>query len=38
LWIHADAALVAFVNNWLQKELASGIPQQLLKEAMGSGN
>jgi cyclohexadienyl dehydratase len=34
LWIHADTALVRFINNWLQKELASGMPQQWLKDAM----
>jgi len=34
LWIHTDAALVGFVNNWLQKELGMGMPQQWLKEAM----
>jgi cyclohexadienyl dehydratase len=34
LWIHTDTALVDFVNNWLQKELAMGLPQQWLKEAM----
>ncbi len=34
LWIQPDAALVRFVNNWLQKELASGMPQQWLKEGM----
>jgi cyclohexadienyl dehydratase len=34
LWIHTDTALVVFINNWLQKELASGMPQQWLKEAM----
>jgi cyclohexadienyl dehydratase len=38
LWIHADTALVGFVNNWLQKELASGIPQQWLKETMWPGH
>jgi cyclohexadienyl dehydratase len=34
LWIHTDAALVGFVNNWLQKQLAAGMLQQWLKEAM----
>jgi cyclohexadienyl dehydratase len=34
LWIQKDAALVRFINNWLQKELSSGVPQQWLKEAM----
>jgi len=34
LWIHTDAALVDFVNNWLQKQLAVGMPQRWLKEAM----
>ncbi len=34
LWIQADTALVGFVNNWLQKQLAAGMPQQWLKEAM----
>lgn len=34
LWIQTDAALVRFINNWLQKELASGMPQQWLREAM----
>jgi len=34
LWIHMDTALVAFVNNWLQKQLAAGMPQRWLKEAM----
>ena len=38
LWIHTDTALVDFVNNWLQKELAAGIPQRWLKEAMVSGH
>lgn len=37
LWIHTDAALVGFVNAWLQKELAAGLPQQWLKEAMVAG-
>jgi len=34
LWIQTDTALVSFVNNWLRKALASGMPQQWLKEAM----
>jgi cyclohexadienyl dehydratase len=34
LWIHTDTALVGFVNNWLQKQLAMGMPQQWLNEAM----
>lgn len=34
LWIQTDTALVGFVNNWLRKALASGMPQQWLKEAM----
>ncbi|WP_295673484.1 transporter substrate-binding domain-containing protein [uncultured Mucilaginibacter sp.] len=34
LWIQPGAALVSFVNNWLQKELAAGTLQQWLKEAM----
>jgi cyclohexadienyl dehydratase len=34
LWIQTDSALVGFVNNWLRKALASGLPQQWLKEAM----
>lgn len=34
LWIQTDAKLVAFVNTWLQKELALGLPQKWLKEAM----
>ena len=34
LWIQPDAALVRFVNNWLQKELAAGAPQHWLKDAM----
>ncbi len=38
LWIHTDTALVGFVNNWLQKELAAGMPQQWLKEAMLPGH
>ncbi|MFI5137856.1 MAG: transporter substrate-binding domain-containing protein, partial [Sphingobacteriales bacterium] len=38
LWIHTDPALLAFVNNWLQKELTSGMPQQWLKEAMVPGH
>ncbi|MDR3694143.1 transporter substrate-binding domain-containing protein [Mucilaginibacter sp.] len=38
LWIHTDATLVRFVNNWLQKELAEGMPQQWLKEAMAPGH
>jgi len=33
LWIQTDTALVGFVNNWLRKALASGMPQQWLKEA-----
>ncbi|HZY37141.1 MAG TPA: transporter substrate-binding domain-containing protein [Mucilaginibacter sp.] len=37
LWIRTDAALVNFVNNWLKKELAFGIPQKWLKEAMVPG-
>jgi len=37
LWIHPDAALVDFINTWLQKELAAGLPQQWLKEAMVAG-
>ena len=36
IWIQTDAALVRFINNWLQKELASGMPQQWLKQAMVS--
>ncbi|HAL81929.1 MAG TPA: hypothetical protein DCO83_06590 [Mucilaginibacter sp.] len=38
LWIQTDPALLAFVNKWLQKELASGIPRQWLKEAMAAGH
>jgi len=38
LWIQTDAALVRFINNWLQKELASGMPQQWLREAMLSAH
>jgi cyclohexadienyl dehydratase len=38
LWVHTDAALVDFVNKWLQKELAAGEPQQWLKEAMVAGH
>jgi cyclohexadienyl dehydratase len=38
LWIHTDTALVGFVNTWLRKEFAAGLPQQWLKEAMVSGN
>jgi cyclohexadienyl dehydratase len=38
LWIQKDAELVRFVNNWLQKELAAGLPQQWLKEAMLPNN
>ena len=34
LWIHTDTALIAFVNNWLQNALASGMLRQWLKEAM----
>ena len=34
LWIQKDAALVRLINNWLQKELALGMPQQWLREAM----
>jgi cyclohexadienyl dehydratase len=34
VWIQKDGALVRFVNSWLQKELASGMPQQWLKDAM----
>ena len=34
LWIHPDAALVAFVNNWLKQALAKGLPQEWLKDAM----
>jgi len=34
LWIQPDAALVGFVNNWLRKQLAAGMAQQWLKEAM----
>jgi cyclohexadienyl dehydratase len=34
LWIHTDATLVGFVNDWLRKELAMGLPQQWLNEAM----
>jgi cyclohexadienyl dehydratase len=34
LWIQNDAALVSFINTWLQKALAAGLPQQWLKEAM----
>jgi cyclohexadienyl dehydratase len=34
IWIHTDAALLTFVNNWLQKALTSGLPQHWLKEAM----
>ncbi len=37
LWVRTDSALVDFVNNWLQEELAAGIPQQWLKEAMVPG-
>ncbi len=38
LWIHTDAGLVGFVNDWLQKELAAGIPQEWLKDAMVLGH
>ncbi|MBB3056771.1 transporter substrate-binding domain-containing protein [Mucilaginibacter gotjawali] len=38
MWIHSDVELVSFVNNWLQKELATGLPQQWLKEGMLPGN
>jgi cyclohexadienyl dehydratase len=38
LWIHSDAVLVNFVNAWLQKELAAGLPQLWLKEAMVPGH
>lgn len=38
LWIQKDPALVAFINAWLQKELAAGLPQQWLKEAMVPGH
>jgi cyclohexadienyl dehydratase len=38
LWIQKDAELVRFVNSWLQKQLAAGMPQQWLKEAMLPGN
>ena len=37
LWIQKDPALVAFVNNWLQKEIALGMPQKWLNEAMAAG-
>jgi cyclohexadienyl dehydratase len=33
IWIQTDKALVAFVNNWLQKAIASGMPDQWLKQA-----
>jgi cyclohexadienyl dehydratase len=38
IWIHTDAALLNFVNDWLVKQLASGMPQQWLKQAMVSAN
>lgn len=34
LWVQTDKALLNFVNTWLQKALAAGMPQQWLKEAM----
>jgi cyclohexadienyl dehydratase len=34
VWVQTDAALVRFVNNWLQREIASGMTRQWLKEAM----
>ena len=34
VWIQTDAVLVRFVNNWFQKELASGMLQQWLREAV----
>ena len=37
IWIHKDTELVNFINNWLQKQLAMGMPQQWLKEAMLPG-
>jgi cyclohexadienyl dehydratase len=37
LWIQKDAALVGFINNWLQKELTAGLPQLWLKETMTAG-
>ena len=38
IWIHTDTALLNFVNDWLGKQLASGMPQQWLKQAMVSAN
>lgn len=38
VWIHSDAVLVNFVNAWLQKELAAGLPQLWLNEAMAAGH
>ena len=38
IWIHTDAALLNFVNDWLGKQLASGMPQQWLKQVMVSAN
>jgi len=38
LWIQTDTVLVSFVNKWLQKQLAAGLPQLWLKEAMGANH
>jgi len=38
IWIHTDAGLLRFINTWLQKEVAAGIPRQWLKKAMLRGN